>query len=100
MVKVQKGLPKVVTANDLADGLVVFLKTDGTWADSIEMAEIARTDDEIDKILEKGEASALANEVVGPYLIDIEETNGKIKALHIREHMRATGPSVRKDLWK
>ena len=100
MVKIKKGFPKAVTANNLADGRVVFLKSDGTWADTLDMAIIANTDEEIDEILKKGENSAEANEVVAPYLIDIEDNGGALKALHIREHMRATGPSVRKDLWK
>ena len=100
MVKTIKGLPKVVTANNLANGLAVFLKSDGTWSLVLSDAEIAGNEEDADALLKKGEVSESTNEVVAPYLIDVRSEGGAVEAVHIREHMRATGPSVRKDLWK
>jgi len=38
--------------------------------------------------------------VVGPYLIDVIDDNGRPRAALIREHLRTLGPSVRRDLGK
>ena len=38
--------------------------------------------------------------ITGPYLIDAERREGRVRAAHIRERMRAQGPTVRLDLGK
>ncbi len=100
-VKLKKGLPKIVTANDLKNGLAVFLKSDGSWSLSINEAAIVVADEEIEALLSKGVASENDNVVIGPYLVDIEQDGSNITPIHMREAMRARGgPSVREDLWK
>ena len=38
--------------------------------------------------------------VTGSYLVDAERRAGQVRAAHIRERMRALGPTVRPDLGK
>ncbi len=98
-VKLKKGLPKVVTANDLKNGLAVFLKADGSWTGDVDQSAVAISDEDLAVLLKTGEEAEAANVVIGPYLVDIEQDGGKIKPIHLREYMRATGPSVREDIW-
>ncbi|MGH1351564.1 MAG: DUF2849 domain-containing protein [Methyloligellaceae bacterium] len=98
-VKLKKGLPKIVTANDLKNGLAVFLKADGSWTGDVNQSAVVTSDEDMDNLLKKGEEAEAANIVIGPYLVDIEQDGDKIKPVHLREYMRATGPSVREDIW-
>ncbi len=83
--------PKVVTANALLEGDVVYLTRDGTWtrlhheADLIEDAATADI-----RLLE---AEALAHEVVGPYLADARKGPSGPEPVHFREAFRTRGPS-------
>jgi len=90
----------MVTANRLADGEVVFLAADGTWAEDV--TEGAAVDETAaDDSLAEGERGADACVVVGPYLIEITRgADGAPWPALNRERMRALGPSVRTDLGK
>lgn len=98
MTATEKG--QLVTAHRLGDGIAVFLTRAGTWSEKIDDAALA---------LEKQAAAALearakedekATIITGPYLIDAERRDGRIRAAHIRERMRTLGPTVRLDLGK
>jgi hypothetical protein len=91
---------QVLTANLLRNGLVVFLADGHAWSPWIADAVVARSKQAAAELEARGTAAAKANIVVGPYLIDVIEENGTIRASHIREHLRALGPSVRTDLGK
>lgn len=96
----KKDIRQVLTANRLRDGLVVFLTDGAAWSPWIEDSAIASTREAALDLEAKGVAAAKANIVVGPYLMDVVETNGRPRAAHIREHLRTLGPSVRRDLGK
>lgn len=96
----EKQIRQVVTANSLRDGLVVFLSEYNTWSPWLHDAKIARSKDEAALLESRGAQDAKANIVVGPYLVDVIEEDGKVRATHIREHLRTLGPSVRTDLGK
>ena len=93
-------LRQVLTANLLRDGLVVFMTDGAAWSPWIEDAEIVTTKETALELEGKGNIAAKANVVVGPYLIDVIEENGRPRAALIREHLRTLGPSVRLDLGK
>lgn len=90
MAKVFK--PKVVTANDLLLGDVIYLTATGTWARDHADALVARTQDEADELLAQANAQQLT--IVGPYLaeatLDVSGTPGPV---HFREEFRTRGPS-------
>lgn len=91
---------KILTANRLADGEVVWLAPDHSWAVSIEAAEIAR-DKAAEEVLERiGKAALSGNQVVDVALVDVAVVDGAIRPLRLRERIRAAGPTNRTDLGK
>lgn len=87
---------KAVTGNRLADGRVVYLAPNDSWAERLaEAACIA--DDEAAEML--AAAKSRATEIADAYLIEFEgdEVKGREK---LRETIRSAGPTVRCDLGK
>ena len=95
-----KEIRQVLTANHLKGGQVVFLGEGGSWSNWIDEAVVARTKERAAELESKGNEQQKLNVVVGPYLVDVAEENGKLHCVHIREHLRTLGPSVRTDLGK
>jgi len=87
---------KAVTANLLKDGRVVYLAEDNSWAERIADARLL-DDAEADAVL--AAAKARATEIAAAYLIDAD-TKGAAGQKALRETIRATGPTVRRDLGK
>ena len=81
---------KALTANRLTDGAVVYLTSTGDWSKIINDLH-AFPDTEAEAVL----AAALAQPqlLVGPYLIDIDET-GPVGRERLKETIRSTGPTV------
>jgi len=90
--------PQILTANLLSDGMVVFLVSDGTWRGSVENALIASSDDDVAKLEEGGTLAVQANLIVDPYLIAVEETDGRPVPVAFRERIRTSGPSIEFEL--
>ena len=82
--------PKVVTANHLLKGDVVYQTATG-WTRSLEGAEILT--DEADADLRLIDASQQSSEIIGAYLADVDASANKPRPTHFREDFRATGPS-------
>lgn len=88
---------QIVTANDLFDGDVVFLASDGGWSRLLSDAAVAETADEAAVLL--AEAEPQEDVVVGPYLAEVErDGQGHLTPIHYRERIRLLGPSNRTDL--
>ncbi len=82
--------PKVITANALLEGDVIYLSVDG-WTRDLDKAEVLT--DEADADLRLIEASSEVDKVVGAYLTDVRVKDGIPHPTHFREDFRATGPS-------
>ena len=100
MAEKKKDIRQVLTANLLRDGLVVFMTDGAAWSPWIEDAAIATSKDAALELDAKGSIAAKANLVVGPYLIDVVDEQGRPRAALLREHLRTLGPTVRTDLGK
>lgn len=85
--------PKIVTANALLEGDVVYLTAEDGWTRRLAEAEILT--DEADADLRLLLAQARSDEVVGAYLADIRPGKAGPEPAHFREAFRATGPSNR-----
>lgn len=85
---------QVLTANRLGDGISVWFDTTGAWNEAIATAEIARTPEDLARLEAIGKAAFAANKVLDVNLIEIEEVDGKIRPLRLRERIRADGPSI------
>ncbi len=83
--------PKVVTANTLLEGDVVYLTADDSWTRLLSEADILT--DEADADLRLLIAESRASKVVGAYLADMSVTDTGPEPTHFREEFRRTGPS-------
>lgn len=83
---------KLLTGNDLKSGLVTWWTGDG-W--SINVEDAADVGENGDAILATEEEARRVN---SPYLIDADEDSGAPRPDHIKDRVRALGPTVRSDL--
>lgn len=85
---------KLITANDLLSGEVVYLTASGAWSRSPDNAEMLHDDStEAQRLAEVLEADT---SVIGPYLAQAtRRDDGAIVPSHFREVFRTTGPSNR-----
>ncbi|WFE73585.1 DUF2849 domain-containing protein [Roseinatronobacter sp. S2] len=82
---------KVVTANSLIEGDVVWLAKDGSWTDSLQSANAFTDKADAQTALEQ--ANLRQNEVVGCYLADMRLGPTGLEPAHFREDFRRRGPS-------
>ncbi|MBW4708597.1 DUF2849 domain-containing protein [Roseobacter sp. YSTF-M11] len=82
--------PKVVTANALLEGDVIYQTASG-WTRDLSQAEVLT--DEADADLRLIDASQQTDLVVGAYLADVDASGATPKPTHFREDFRARGPS-------
>lgn len=84
-------VPKVVTANDLLAGDVIYQTADDQWSRQLSQAEIIT--DEAHAQLRLLDAERQINRLVGAYLADVSPGQNGPEPTHFREDFRATGPS-------
>lgn len=82
--------PKVVTANHLLKGDVIYQTASG-WTRQLSQAEVLT--DEADADVRLIDAARQKEVVVGAYLADVDLTEDTPKPVHFREEFRARGPS-------
>ena len=83
--------PKIVTANALIEGDVIYLTENDTWTRDLQNAAIIT--DEADADVRLISAAAQTSVAVGVYLADIEVSPDGLKTTHFREEFRKLGPS-------
>jgi hypothetical protein len=93
-------LPKVVIANRLTDGRVVFLAEGERWVTRVNEAQLAEDDAASAALLAIGDRLQAAQQVIDPELIDVTVENGEVTPTRPREAIRAKGPTNRPDLGK
>ena len=91
---------QLVTANRLRDGIAVFLTRGGEWSETIDEAVLALEPQAAAALETRAREDEKKTIVTGSYLVDAERRDGRVRATHIRERMRALGPTVRLDLGK
>jgi hypothetical protein len=98
MSDIEKG--QLITANRLRDGIAVFMTRSGDWSEVIDDAVLALEPQAAAALEARAKVDEKKTVVTGSYLIDAERLEGRVRATHIRERMRALGPTVRLDLGK
>jgi len=83
----------IITANDLGNGLVVFLTADGGWSQRLADARVVGPD-ALPEAVAYGKAQHDARIVVEPYDIEVTVENGIPVPVRLRERIRAAGPTV------
>jgi hypothetical protein len=85
---------KVLTANRLTDGIAVWLDANGQWTERLQDAFVARHTEAVDALEVAGKQAFASNIVVDVNVIDIEEKDGLLRPLRLRERIRAEGPTI------
>ena len=85
---------KIITANRLADGVVVYLDAAERWVEHVGEAAVADDEAARLRLLEIGADAVAAAEIVEPYLIDVSVTPSGPRPVRLREVIRALGPTV------
>jgi hypothetical protein len=94
-----KAQNKILTANRLRDGETVYYTAAGQWSRYVSEAKVAATPEEAEALAAIGKAAYAANLIIDVAVIDAVD-GGEAKPAHIREIIRASGPTVRSDLNK
>ncbi len=86
----------VITANDLRDGLVVYLDSEGDWCSSLEDGCLVG-DVDLQAALAEGKRAEDDQRVVGVYEVSLALQDGRLMPERLRERIRAFGPSTHVD---
>ena len=81
---------KLLTANRLTDGLTLWYSDTGWVEDAAQAAKLS--DDDADSLLI--EWKLRETEVVAPYLIPLTDAGNPVQREHVREFVRANGPTI------
>ncbi len=83
--------PKIVTANALLEGDVVYLTADDRWSRHHHEAELI--DDEAHAQIRLLHAASQRSKIAGAYLADARHGPNGPEPTHFREEFRTRGPS-------
>jgi hypothetical protein len=85
---------QVLTANRLTDGIAVWYDKAGNWNEWIGRSEVALTKEDAERLEAIGKKAYANNEVLDVNLVEVEEIEGQIRPLRLRERIRAEGPTI------
>ena len=85
-------MAKMLIANRLIDGVVIFRAEDDAWVESIADGRLIADSDAGTRLLEAILADECGNQIIDPCLIDVSEVGGKRVPDAFREAIRASGP--------
>jgi len=88
---------QIMTANRLRDGAVIYLAADGRWTMELADSAVARDAAAAERLTALANQAVTDRVVVGPYLIAVTATDGRLQPLGTRERIRAFGPSIAAD---
>jgi hypothetical protein len=87
-------MPNVISANRLADGIVVYAGRNGFWVERLNNANIFADKAEAEASLLLAQNDAKRNLVVDPCLVEVTEDASGLRAVTLRETIRAQGPTI------
>lgn len=93
-------MPDIITANRLTDGVVVFQTADCGWTEDFNRAVVLPDPQATADALKLAKQDEANNVIVDSYAIVVEQRNGHLAPKALREAIRATGPTIRRDLGK
>ena len=85
-------MPKMVSANDLATGMVLYLGTDGRWVREVAQATAYPDDDAAEDGLAIARRDVARNIVVDPFVTEKGGEGGG--RMTLRDAIRANGPTI------
>ena len=101
-------MPKVITANRLTDGVVVFFDRSAGWSEDLSDARVADGEDGVASLEQQVARSPKAEDVVSVYTMDVRLVDGELaptrcgkrSASHTKRHCQSisTEPGPGKQL--
>jgi hypothetical protein len=85
---------KIISANRLTDGLVVYLISEGVWTADISQAKGFVSDNEVDSALQIAKADEKRNLMLDPFAVEVEAIDNGYEPLSRRNSIRAKGPTI------
>jgi uncharacterized protein DUF2849 len=87
-------MPNVISANRLADGIVVYAGRGGSWFERLSQAKIFASKAEAEAGLLVAQNDAKRNLVVEPVVVEVAEDTSGLRPVTLREAIRARGPTI------
>ena len=87
-------MPKIISANRLADGIVVYAGRDGSWSGRLSEAKVFVSPAEAEAGLLLAQDDTKRNLVVEPCVVEVIEGASGLRAVTLRETIRARGPTI------
>ncbi len=87
-------MPKMITANRLGDGEVVYLTRDGGWSARFGEGHAFDGEAEEDRLLSVAAKAEAELAIVVPYAMEVASVEDGVAPLSQRERIRAQGPTV------
>ena len=87
-------MTQVITANRLADGIVVFWGQDGSWVEAIGASRLYDDAASVAHGLAETKKGEDDNLVIDVYAIEVADRSGTVTPVRMREAIRATGPTI------
>ena len=84
-------MPKMITANDLATGAVLYLGAGDAWVAAVDAAQAYADDAEAETGLAVARRDVERNLIVDPF---VTEKGGEGGRMTLRESIRANGPTI------
>lgn len=91
---------KVITANRLLDGEVVWLGEGGKWVETLALSSLLEGEEQVGAALTRAAKSVADREVVEVYEMEVTVKDAAIVPERLREQIRAAGPTTHLDLGK
>jgi len=86
-------MSEVISANRLADGIVVFFAGSGLWSPNLAEAVRFAAKEEADDALKLAKQDEANNLIVDPFKVAVKG-EGSAETLSLRNEIRAKGPTV------
>ena len=88
-------MSRVVTANHLRSGAVVYLAGDGRWVPALQDAVVAADAVQLGTLEQQALAAVARSEVTAVYAFDVLLVDGRPSPISVRERIRAAhAPTV------
>lgn len=89
---------RVITANRLRDGAVIWLGPDAKWVERFDGAEACADDETVEARLALARELESAGRIIDAYAVEVVveqmEGVGRLVPVRLRERIRADGPTV------
>lgn len=87
-------MQKLISANRLRDGTVVYLAALGEWVTDIATAAVFTSAETYEAGKATAQEAVSANLIVDPLAVDITDCAGERRATTLRNMIRALGPTI------